>query len=400
MSEIIRIKTFGGFSVSYGGKTITDQDNRSKKLWLILEYIIAFHDRSIPQSTIIDLIWSEDSISSDPENALKTSLHRIRGLIDDLEIPEKKIIIRKQGTFSWNSKLDCTFDFEDFITLCNKVNDSQLSDEERVELFREAFDIYKGDFLPKCVNEGWAAALSTRYHSIYVKMVCAYMELLERLGSYDEMVNCLSVANVIDSVDEKLNYYYIFSLYKTGNRTRAIEQYEKVVAFYYDEFGVEPPESLFNLYSEITAHEDGVESDLNSIQADLIEKNTLKAAYLCDYSVFQHFYRVQARTCARNGMSIFLCLVTVKQHSKEASNQKLIARGMEKMERVIADSLRSSDIFARYSKNQYIAMLPTACYENSIMVGERILKNFDKTKPSLNLNVSYSVRYLEPKLFE
>ena len=143
-----------------------------------------------------------------------------------------------------------------------------------------------------------------------------------------------------------------------------------------------------------------MEADLNSIQADLVEKNAQRIAYLCDYSVFQHFYKLHARACARNGVSIYIMLITIKQRSKEEPDSAKIAAGVETMERVISTSLRSSDIFARYSRNQYIIMLPAACYENSLAVGERILTKFDREKPKLSLNVSYSVRYLEPMLFE
>lgn len=400
MDDVIRVKTFGGFSMSYGDKVISDQDNRSKKLWTILEYVIAFHDRSIPQSTIIDLIWNEDSITTDPENALKTSLHRVRGLLDELEIPESKLIIRKQGTFSWNNALKCEYDFEDFIAYCGKAAMTTYDDEARIEFCRRAFELYHGDFLPKCTTEVWAAALSARYHAMYIKLVSTYMELIMKYERYDEMTDCCSQAVVIDGMDEDINYYLIYSLYKTGNQQKAIDQYNRVVSVFYDEYGLEPSKRLMQLYNEITAHDKGVEADLNTIQSNLFEKHAEKLAYLCDYSVFQHFYKIQARACARNGISIFLCLITIKQHSKQELNQHLIAAGMERMQKIIAESLRSSDVFSRYSVNQFIIMLPAACYENSLMVGERILKNFDKSRPRIDLNVSYAVRYLEPQMFE
>ena len=385
--------------MTYGDKVISDQDNRSKKLWVILEYMIAFHDRSIPQSTIIDLIWNEDSTSTDPENALKTSLHRVRALIAELNIPGKAIA-SKQGTYSWNNNLPCSFDFEEFISLVNKATVTGVSDEDRLNYYYQAFELYKGDFLPKCQTEVWASGLATRYRAIYVKMIKNYVKLLLEKMRYEDTVGCCSTALSIEPMDEEINYYFIYALYKTGNQQGAIDNYNRIVSMYYAEFGVEPGERLKNLYNEITSHENAVESDLNMIQSNLLEKNAQRRSYLCDYSVFQHLYKIQARACARSGISIFLLLITIKQHKKDTPDNKKIAAGMEKMEGVIATSLRSSDVFARYSMNQFITMLPTACYENSIMIGERILKNFDKTKPKLDLDVSYAVRLLEPQTFE
>ena len=401
MDDRIIVRTFGGFEMSYRGRTITDQDNRSKKLWMLLEYIAAYHDRSISQSTIIDQLWNEESITTDPENALKTSLHRVRNLLDELEIPDKKIIVRKQGTLSWNSALPCDFDFEIFSELHNRVTLTDMAEDERMDCYLKAMELYRGEFLPKSQSESWAYNMATRYHTMYVRLVHDCIRLLLQREEYARAVEYSTAAAAMDPDDEEINYYLILSLYKNGDRQEAVEHYNQVTARYYDEFGIEPPKRFAELYNEITTHDVAYEANLNSIQKDLFEQEAVKEAYLCDYSVFRHLYKIQSRACARNGMSIFMCLITVKQHigTDTEKENEMIAAGMERLQTVIATSLRSSDIFARYSRNQYIIMLPEACYENSLMIGERILRNFDKSRPRLSLNVSYAVRHLEPQLF-
>lgn len=400
MDDSLVIKTFGGFSMTYGGRMISDQDNRSKKLWIILEYIIAFHDRNIPQSTIIDLIWNEDSISADPENALKTALHRIREMIAELDLPEKKTVLRKQGTFSWNNTIKCEFDFEDFVALYNRAMSGERTDEEKIELLTRAFELYKGEFLPKCATEGWASNLATRYLNIYEKLVNELAGLLANYERYNEITDICTKAAALDPLDENINYYLVLGLYKSGNQHKAIEQYRRITDLYYNEFGIDSPERFQKLYDEITSHQSGYEADLKSIQNDLYEKNAEKIAYYCDYSVFQHFYKIQARTCERNGMSIFLMLVTIRNKDKLSDDKELVKLAMDRMQNVISSALRSSDVFSRYSVNQFIAMLPTACYENSLLIGERVLKKFDTQRPKLKVSVSFAVKYLEPQMFD
>ena len=93
----------------------------------------------------------------------------------------------------------------------------------------------------------------------------------------------ISVANAIDPMNSDVNYYLIYSLYKIGNKKNAIEQYNRIVNAYYDEFGVEPEKKLLELYEEITVHEEGIEADLNTIQEELTEKEARRAAInLCD----------------------------------------------------------------------------------------------------------------------
>ena len=400
VEDLLQIKTFGGFSMSYGENTISDQDNRSKKLWTILEYIIAFHDRNIPKATVIDLIWNEESISDDPENALKTALHRIRAMLSGLELPEKKAIIHKQGTFSWNNSIRCSYDFEEFISLYNKALSSERTDEEKIALLMKGFEIYKGEFLPKCATENWASNLSTRYLNIYEKLVNELAGLLVKYERFAEVTDICTTAASIDPMDENINYYLILGLYRSGNQHKAIEHYKRIVDMYYNEYGIDSPERFQALYDEITAHQSGYEADLKSIQKDLYEKNAERIAYYCDYSVFQHFYKIQARSCERNGMSIFLMLLTIRHKDKQSDDKELIRNAMDRMQGVVSSALRSSDLYSRYSKNQFIAMLPTACYENSLLIGERILKKFDSTRPKLKVDVSFAVKYLEPQMYE
>ena len=56
----IHIHFFGTFSIQYGNQTISESDNRSKKLWKLLQYIAQNRDRRIPQEELLQLLWSEN----------------------------------------------------------------------------------------------------------------------------------------------------------------------------------------------------------------------------------------------------------------------------------------------------------------------------------------------------
>lgn len=401
MDDKIIIRTFGGFSITYKGRTLSEQDNRSKKVWMLLEYIIAFHDVNISRDTLLDLLWTEDSsVSADPANALKTSLHRTRAILDELDLPEKKVIIQKQGVFSWNNSLDCDFDFENFITLCNKASVRDLPVEERIGYYKQAFDIYKGPFLPKCTALDWATNLSIGYQAVYTKLVIDMCLLLENEGRFSEITDYCSTASALDPINADINYYLILGLYRSGNKQGALEQYSRIVKTYYNEYGIEPDERFLKLYNEITTHEKNIISDLSSIQNDLLEATIQRSAYFCDYSVFRHLYRIEARNCVRNGVSIFLVLFTLSFPKGTDDDTHLMGKGMERLKGVISRSLRSNDVFSQYSPSQFIIMLPSACYENSLLVGGRIHKIYTSERPKLNLDISYAVRYLEPKHFD
>ncbi len=398
MDDKLYIKTLGSFSISYQDKILTNHDNRSKKVWTLLAYLIVYHAKEISQSSLIDLFWSEESISSDPENALKTTLHRIRTILAQLEHPTKKLIVHKRNTFRFNPEVLMEIDSELFESYCTLASKTELEEDQRISYYKKACELYSGDFIPKYSEDDWAVPITIYYHSMYIKMVQEYLLILQDRNSYEEMISLCCNATAIDPYDELIQYHFILSLYHSGQQQTAITQYNTCINMYYNNFGIEPSEQMQSLYKEIIKQEKSPQVDLSVIQEDLVEIQNEKKAYLCDYSIFQHLYQIQARSMERNGLSFYLCLFTID--SVGVNKKQTLPIAMKRLEEVIGHSLRVGDTYSRYSVNQYIVLLPSTCYENSIIVGERVLRNFANSKPKLSAKISYHLKHMKPKNFE
>ena len=351
----------------------------------------------IPQNTLIDLLWADEK-SDDPFNSLKTLLHRARVLLEGLNHPSQKLIVHRRETYKWNDTIPFDIDTDYFEELCKKAASTNLSDGERQPIYEEAIKLYKGEFLPKNNSDAWAVSLASHFQSEYTKLVYDYCDLLSRQSAYDRVIDVCNTAVSFDPYDEHLHYLLISALYYSGQQKKSIQQYQAVISMYYDKFGLSPSKELTNLYQEIIKTENATEVDLNVIQNDLKEKNAERSAYKCEYSVFQNLYRIEARAAARSGLSVFLCLITIQSTArKDAVSHQ--TKAMNRMSNTIANTLRSGDVFARYSINQFIIMLPSTSYENCTMIGERILKKFDEEKPKLSVSVSYTLKHMEPSTF-
>ena len=95
------VKLFGEFSISDGEFTITDQANRSKKVWTLLEYILVHRDRVISQKELTDLLWAGGD-TKDPINTLKVLMHRVRTFLKVLGEDGAQLILYKKGGYGWN----------------------------------------------------------------------------------------------------------------------------------------------------------------------------------------------------------------------------------------------------------------------------------------------------------
>ena len=99
VNEEFRITLLGEFTIEYKDSVVSDQTNRSKKVWTMLEYLIVYRKRFITQDELIDLLWPE-STSRDPINTLKVMMHRVRDALDELEFDNsRQMILYRNGAY-------------------------------------------------------------------------------------------------------------------------------------------------------------------------------------------------------------------------------------------------------------------------------------------------------------
>ena len=79
--EPIQICMLGDFTLRAGDQELSSTGNRSKKVWSLLAYLICNRGRSFSQQKLIDLLWEDDAASTNPENALRITLHLLRNLL-------------------------------------------------------------------------------------------------------------------------------------------------------------------------------------------------------------------------------------------------------------------------------------------------------------------------------
>lgn len=290
MENQLQINMLGGFSLQYNGKVIDYQSSRSHKLWLILEYLITFRDKEITQNELIELLWG-DEFTENPANTLKTLLHRLRTMLEELDFaPGKEMIIYNRGIYAWNPKLNFVVDTDQFLSLCT-LGDEAEDAEQKVMYYLSAIDYYKGDFLPKSALEPWVVPVNTYYHSEYLRIVHACVELLKEQKRVHEIITVCQHAVSIDPYEETLHYELIKAMLETGAQQTALNHYEYVVDLFYSEFGINLSEAMTDLYKELIKVSNGIEVDLKVISEKLQEEDNHPGAFYCEYSLFREIRR-------------------------------------------------------------------------------------------------------------
>lgn len=389
----VAVTMLGGFRIRVDGNVLTDEINRSQKLWNVLCYLIAHRERTVPQSEFIELFWPEEN-SANPTNALKTLLYRVRSLLEPLFGEGLEPILSQRGAYAWNPAIACEMDVDRFELLCRRAQDTALPAQKRMALYEEAAEMYRGDYLPKLANQMRVVPISAHYHALYLEAVKEYADLLEHAEKFEAMAELCTRASQLDPLDESLHTLIVRALLRQGKDSAALSHYEKATDLLYRNLGVRPSEELRALYREIMDVEERLETNLEVIQANLREAAQRPGAFVCEYGFFKEAYRLEARRSARSGACVHIALITVSLPDGGVPPLGVLNTTMDQLLEVLVHNLRRGDVVSKYSGAQYVVMLPAANFEDSTMVVERIVNAFYRQHRRNFLKITYRIREL------
>ena len=392
----LRVCMLGAFSIELDGKRMDDSGNRSKKVWLLLAYMIYCRNRPVSQEELTSLLWGEEENSSNPLNALKTMFHRARTMLNQLgSSAGHDLIVRRDGSYAWNTEIPIWFDVERFDELC-RAGGMEQEEEQRLEHYLQALSLYQGDFLSKLSSEPWVVPIAAYFHNLYTQVTQEALIILEGQGRKAEAVDLCRRALDIEPYSEELYRRLIRDLLDTGDQRGAIAVYEEMSELFFSNFGVMPAEDIRAMYREAIRSVNDRAVPIGVVREQLREQDPLAGAMVCEYDFFKVLYRAEARMVARSGDAVHIGLLSVLGEEGKELPKRSLDRAMENLEEQIRLNLRRGDIAARCSVSQYILLLPQANYENSCKVCERIIKAFCRQYPHSPAQLHYSVQPLEP----
>lgn len=390
----LQVQMLGQFTLRYGDRTISDSDDRSRRVWSLLAYMLYNHGRSFAQEELIHLYWSNSEKSADPGNALKSIFHRIRTALDKLQPGLGRLLIRrKAGRYFWNNVMPLSLDIEDFEAHFHAA-EAAGDDDVRLAEYQAALALYAGDPLPRVTDEIWTIPIVAYYHSLYTRAAAGAIELLEKQERTAEAVALCRRAIHIEPYQEDLYEHLMRGLLRTGDIKGAMSVYEEMSEQLFAHFGVMPSETLRTLYRQATRTVNDRTLTMDEVCSQLAEPAPHGGAMVCEYDFFKILYRSEVRSIARNGHSANICLLSVSGKDGEMLARRSLDPAMNNLQVLVQNNLRRGDAIARCSISQYIILLPQANYENSRMVADRLVSAFYRRYPHSPARLRYTVQPL------
>lgn len=385
----IVIRFFDSFSLQYGNTVISEKDNRSKKLWKLLEYIVQNRGRQIPQEELLRLLWSETSMGDNPMSSLKTLLHRVRNTLDRLGIEESRhLILQQAGTYYWNPNIPVKVDADEFEAVAEQTKSIDLP-EEKLNSALRAMVLYKGPYLGgSYIGEAWADEPAGRYQQLYLYCYNTAIQILIGEERYDEMIFLSRYAMEIDPSRELYYYNLISALIEKGEWEEALTAYENALDLFYHTYRKTPSERLRSLYRGIVRSSNSVEMDI-AIVREKLDEGRVNKPISCEYDTFKLIYEVKTQQESQTPCYLILLTVTSADKGDPTPADRYLDRALGQLERQLAIAMNEGDVYTRYSLTQMLAMVTLPGEDELFALLKRIQQTFKYNNLSCPVELAF-----------
>lgn len=250
---LLRIKTLGGFRVCCGEATVTESEWRGRQPKVLLKAIIARGSQGIPKDVLIEDLWPESDQDSAERN-FKVLLHRLRKALRPAtsEGTGSPYITLKSHLVSLDDNL-CQVDVNTFLSLSARARRRADRGDPggALLLYRQAAELYGGDFLPEDLYEPWADAKREELRRRFCDLLYETAELHEERGSSKNAIDCYKRVILTDPVSEKAYQRLMLTYSNLGRRGEALKVYDECRKALHNELEVEPDTLTSSIYNRI-----------------------------------------------------------------------------------------------------------------------------------------------------
>ncbi len=386
--DCLKVQMLGDFSMEYRGKPVLNRMKKASKVSHLLQILLYTGSGGIRREVLLSRLYGGDG-SKDRANNLRVTVYHLRKILRETELSDKADICIRNGMYAFESDCAIEIDAHLFDELHREAETAQGS--RRLELLKKACAVYGGYFLPLLSGEEWVAVEDAHYQRGYTRCVEEVCRLLKEQGDYEELLRLCGRAAALYPFDE-WQIWQVDGLMALGRLRESAELYERTVDLYREEFPVQPPEQMSHCLRRMEDRMRTETEDLHQIREYLREKGAGAGAYYCSYPGFVDSYRIAARMAEGPGQAAYLLLCSIlDERKRRPTGTDSFQEVSEALKNSIKESLNPEDIFTRYGKGQFLAILSEADPGECQRMISRIDESFRRREKSRRLRITYRI---------
>jgi ATP/maltotriose-dependent transcriptional regulator MalT len=259
----LRIKTLGGFQVWRGGATLEEKEWEGNQPKLLLKGIVAHGTTGVQREGLWEDLWPEAAPAAG-ERSFKISLYRLRKALEPAldKIFGSSYVHLKANQIGLDPEL-CRVDAEEFSSLYKRGTKKEAAGDDKgaLSLYKEAAELYDGDFLVEEPYVPWAERRREELRRKYTDLLYRMAGLHERRGTAMAAIDCYKQLIHTDPTWEQA-YQRLMILYgNRGMRSAALKVYGECCKALKRELDVEPDHLTGAIYKKILESGQGPTAD-------------------------------------------------------------------------------------------------------------------------------------------
>ncbi len=389
--NVIYIQMLGGFSMTYRGQSVVLGKSLSSKALHLLMLLIYSRGEGIHRSRLLEQLYG-DSDTEQAANSLRAMIFRLRKSLIAAGLPKGEYISTKGGVYMWTAEhVDVELDVEVF----QKQVMAALEEKDpikKVELLEGACALYKGEFLPLMIADEWVSAANWKYQELYFKVLRELGCLLKKQNRHEELLPYCEQALSRYPYEEwqlvKLECLTAMKHYKA-----AVEYYEQIAKESQQEYGIRMSDEMMEHYRAIRNMIQYEMNNIEEIQQHLNPDPNVFGATRCDYLTFIDIYRYLVWVLGRDNTRAHLVLFTlIDREGEPLESSEQLEEVRSRLERSIIRSVRRSDLYSRYGKNQFLVLVTSTDQEGCHVAAERVCQSFRTANRRKKIDLYYTCR--------
>ncbi len=371
-----KIITLGQFKIVMPDGSEYYPSGRSNRLWSLFKFLLINTNKGITADAIIENAYPQIDYA-DPNNAVQNMIYRLRKLLAAESVFKngQEIITFKDGCYKINFAEDIWLDFVALEASFNAAEVSKADPLRAIDHYRNAFNIYNGDFLPELYYEDWAIPKRIFYQSLYIKIILRLSKLYAEHKEYDDIIQLCQKGLTIEPFEEEIHIQLIQNLVRVGKVRQAKDHYENTVAAFDREFGIQPTSEMLRMADLLKMELVPIKTDRRNPSKVLAYEENI-GAFLCDYRDFYTIYNLEKRKCERSGDALCPVCIDFDDGINVFESDVCKDSAIEEFKEILIKDLRKGDVVCLHNHTQIYILLNKAEYQVVKLVMKRIMDKF------------------------
>ena len=250
----LRVQALGPFRVWRGTEEIGPHEWRREKARQLFQLVLTHRRGLVDRDWIVEALWP----GTDPEvgrRDFKVAFSTLCRVLEPRRNPRapSAYLVRDGSRYGLRPGADLWLDAEAFERAIVEGDRLAGSDPEgRIERYRQALRLYRGNYLEERLYEEWCSEERERLLTLYLRTADRLARALAEGERWEEVIEVCQAILGRDPCWEQAYRLMMVAYAELGNRAQAMRTYRRCVRRLREELQVEPTPETVRLYESLS----------------------------------------------------------------------------------------------------------------------------------------------------